>query len=82
MIIDICIVNATRSQKPAPNHCAVSSTELPASEARDEDDRDGRERQRERVGEPALEPVGKRNPMRASIDVPAEERGAVIGRRI
>ena len=23
MIIDICIVKATRSQKPAPNHCAV-----------------------------------------------------------
>src|SRR5687767_599450 len=29
MIIDICIVKATRSQKPAPNHCAVWVTELP-----------------------------------------------------
>jgi hypothetical protein len=29
MIIDICIVKATRSQKPAPNHCAVCVTELP-----------------------------------------------------
>jgi hypothetical protein len=29
MIIDICIVKATRSQKPAPNHCAVCATELP-----------------------------------------------------
>src|SRR5688572_23415375 len=28
--MDICIVNATRPQKPAPNHCAVSSTLLPA----------------------------------------------------
>ena len=29
MISVICIVNATRSQNPAPNHCAVSVTELP-----------------------------------------------------
>ena len=29
MIIDICIVKATRSQKPAPNHCAVWTNELP-----------------------------------------------------
>ena len=29
MIIDICIVKATRSQNPAPNHCADCIGELP-----------------------------------------------------
>src|SRR5687767_75108 len=31
MIIDICIVKATRSQKPDPNHCALCIAELPVA---------------------------------------------------
>ena len=56
MIIAICIVKATRSQKPAPNHCAVWSGELPDEQLATKTIDDGDERQRERVGKPALEP--------------------------
>jgi hypothetical protein len=57
MIIDICIVKATRSQKPAPNHCAVCVTGLPMATLAAKTIATCRQSQREGVGEPALEPV-------------------------
>src|SRR4029453_16373911 len=67
-IIDICIVNVTRSQKPAPNHCAVCTNELPVASAATKTTATAASARANASGNQRSNQSETRRPMLASVD--------------
>src|SRR5688500_94379 len=67
MIIDICMVKATRSQKPAPNHCALWSGVLPVARVAPNTIATARSARAKASGNQRSNQSDRRRPMEASL---------------
>ena len=79
MIIDICIVKATRSQKPAPNHCALCDGELPVASVATKTIATATSASAKASGNQRSNQSDRRRPIPASVE--CERRGVDLGHR-
>src|SRR5678815_3009076 len=82
MIIDICIVKATRSQKPDPNHCALCAGEAPVASVATNTMATAVSASAKASGNQRSNQSDRRSPMRARPDSESGEPTLVIGRRL
>src|SRR5262245_22732098 len=82
MIIDICMVNATRSQKPEPNHCALCAGVEPVASVATNTMATAVSASAKASGNQRSNQSDRRRPMRASPDSAGRESTLVIGRGI
>src|SRR4029450_5943227 len=82
MIIDICIVKATRSQKPEPNHCALCAGVAPVVSVATKTMATAVSASAKASGNQRSNQSDRRSPRRARPDSAGSEWTFVIGRRI
>src|SRR6185503_7256865 len=82
MIIDICIVKATRSQKPEPNHCALCAGVAPVASVATKTMATAVSASAKASGNQRSNQSDRRKPRRARPDSASGESSLTIGRRI
>src|SRR5262245_58693060 len=82
MIIDICIVKATRSQKPEPNHRALWAGDAPVARVATKTMATAVSASAKASGNQRSNQSERRSPMRARPDSASGEATLVIGPRL
>src|SRR5215213_1891856 len=82
MIIDICMVKATRSQKPDPNHCALCAGDAPAARVATKTIATAVSANANASGNHRSNQSDKRSPIRARPDSASGDSIVAIGGRI
>src|SRR6186997_451409 len=82
MIIDICIVKATRSQKPEPNHCALCAGVAPVASVAMKTMATAVSASAKASGNQRSNQSDRRRPRRARPDSANREATLVIGPRL